>query len=241
MVKKPPLPPEAITYDSDNLDPERLAFLKAHIDPRVKTILDLGCGGGKYSVYFAKAGFAVAALDHNPSLLKAVGERARKAQVQVKTGRVDLEKVLRGQALLPEADAIFLFDVLEHVSDDVKLLARLKKAARYQVIVNVPTETPPDLLAVGFVLPHYSDLDHKRYYREDTLAQTFRKAGLKVGVLKPLNPMAPKNFMPYIFDQRHLLTRFVTFFLHGRGRSVKYRVVYNSLMAVGLTGKKAES
>ncbi|MGH7409917.1 MAG: class I SAM-dependent methyltransferase [Candidatus Methylomirabilis sp.] len=57
--------------------------------------LDLGCGEGRHTLLFARAGFSIVGLDYLPTPLKMVAARARQARL---AGRITL---LIGDVLLP--------------------------------------------------------------------------------------------------------------------------------------------
>ncbi|HSF16088.1 MAG TPA: class I SAM-dependent methyltransferase [Vicinamibacteria bacterium] len=52
--------------------------------------LDLGCGTGVFSVYLAKQGYVVTAIDLIPRALEMAGERARDEGVEITLGNVDI-------------------------------------------------------------------------------------------------------------------------------------------------------
>ncbi|MBL8992110.1 MAG: class I SAM-dependent methyltransferase [Spirochaetia bacterium] len=222
-----------IRYDTEHLDPERIAFVKSHLGG-VKTIADVASGGGKYSVFFAKENHQVTAYDYSTDLLKIVRERARQAGLagQVKTEKMDLTKLgKKGNKIKEKVDAIFLFDILEHLHDDVGALRKIGKSASKVILINVPTETPEDLQRAGFLFPAYADLDHKRYYNPEKLKRLIKDAGLRLIEIKKINPLMPQGFIPLLLDGSHFMSRFFGFFLAGRGKSVRYRKEYNSLIA----------
>lgn len=64
--------------------------------------LDLGCGGGAYSVYLAQHGYSVVAIDFVPAAVKAARARAEQAGVDI--------EVLEGD--VPSYDAPSPFDVV---------------------------------------------------------------------------------------------------------------------------------
>jgi len=222
-----------IRYDTEHLDPERIAFVTSHLGG-VNTIADIASGGGKYSVFFAKDDRRVTAYDYSSDLLKIVRERARQAglSARVKTEKLDLTKLgKKGNEIREKADAVFLFDILEHLHDDVGALRKIGKRANKVILINVPMETPEDLQRAGFLFPAYADLDHKRYYNPEKLKRLIKEAGLRLIEIKKINPLMPQGFIPLLLDRSHLMSRFFGFFLAGRGKSVRYRKEYNSLIA----------
>ena len=65
--------------------PENRIIMKMIGDLRDKKILELGCGAGEASVYFAKKGAEVTAVDISKGMLKVVQKLADKHHVTVKT------------------------------------------------------------------------------------------------------------------------------------------------------------
>lgn len=77
--------------------------------------LDLGCGAGTDSVYLAKRGWDVTALDFVPKALEYTGNRARDAGVTVRTVQADIT-----QWTVPEAYDLVLDHGLLHNMDPVR-------------------------------------------------------------------------------------------------------------------------
>lgn len=69
-------------------------FLAAHADllppPEAGPVIDLGCGGGRASVWLAQRGYAVTAVDRLPDALALCRRLAAAAGVRVETMRRDL-------------------------------------------------------------------------------------------------------------------------------------------------------
>jgi len=82
-------------------------------------ILDLGCARGDFLAYATAQGFTVQGVDLNPRL----AEEARGRGFDVVTG--DLRELA-----LPPADAVTMWDVIEHVDDPVAVLAACRGALR---------------------------------------------------------------------------------------------------------------
>ena len=96
--------------------------------PRLGRILDLGCGEGRDSVYFAERGFAVAGVDPSPAGLKKADKLAAERGVKV-------EWLCRSMLDLPVAgrfDLVYSCGSIHHVPREgrSRLFRRLKKLTR---------------------------------------------------------------------------------------------------------------
>lgn len=102
---------------------------------KVKTILDLGCGTGKFSIELYQKGYSVAGVDINPEAIKKAKEEALKV---IAGSSVNYLKFYEGNATdlqLDEApfDAVLLqlvISIIGNVGDREKLLQTAKKSLK---------------------------------------------------------------------------------------------------------------
>jgi len=131
-----------------------------------RTVLDVGCGGGRFSRFAADAGRAVVALDVDPRRLAEID---------------GLPRVRADAARLPFADdsfeTVFLINVVEHVEDDVAALREAARVAARNILVSVPKRDTYPSHRSGLVYRGYFDPTHLRYYTEEALKATLEKAG----------------------------------------------------------------
>jgi ubiquinone/menaquinone biosynthesis C-methylase UbiE len=73
--------------------PENKYIIKRLGNIKGKKILELGCGGGEASVYFAKKGAIVTATDISGGMLKVVNKLAKTHHVKVKTAQCRSDKI----------------------------------------------------------------------------------------------------------------------------------------------------
>ncbi|MEM4703424.1 MAG: methyltransferase domain-containing protein [Candidatus Pacearchaeota archaeon] len=72
--------------------PHNITVRLTKLIPKGASVLDLGCGDGRDSVFLAKKGFKVTGIDVSKSAIKRLKDRARKEKVKIKTIIADLEK-----------------------------------------------------------------------------------------------------------------------------------------------------
>jgi 2-polyprenyl-6-hydroxyphenyl methylase/3-demethylubiquinone-9 3-methyltransferase len=128
-VQSPAMTLELYLRGCDNLyDKTRIqqtkSFLEKNLDLQSMTVLDVGCGGGLWTAYFAKTCRDVIGVDVRPHVVDAA---------KLYLGRLGLAgnnvRLLAG--CTPEVvqhcdfDLIFLKDVIEHIEDDVAFLRSL--------------------------------------------------------------------------------------------------------------------
>lgn len=151
-------------------------ILKPYLGNR---ILEIGCGTGNLTGYFAKHG-KVLAVDMHPGYLAAARERLKKNN-RVSYKKVDLEKDLNSLAPF-KPDTIVCVNVLEHLEKDRKVLERclrlLPPGGRFLVFV------PALPWLFGTMDESYG---HYRRYTLPELNEKIAAAGFKVDYCRYLN------------------------------------------------------
>jgi 2-polyprenyl-3-methyl-5-hydroxy-6-metoxy-1,4-benzoquinol methylase len=142
-----------------------------------RALFDVGCGTGGLLRYLAASGVPLAgACDAYPQGLAIARGRVSAPLVLVDEGR--LPPLGPGQSL------VGLFDVLEHVDDDVGTLRHLQSALEPGGVLVVTVPAHPFLFDEMDVIAH-----HRRRYRRRELREKLRAAGLEV--LRLTHFMAP--------------------------------------------------
>jgi SAM-dependent methyltransferase len=171
-----------------------------------RALFDVGCGSGGLLQFLASSGIAVAgACDAYPESLALVRARLVVPLVLVDEGRLP--------PLAPGHTLLSLFDVLEHIDDDVGTLRFLLEVLAPGGVLVLTVPAHPYL---------FDDMDriahHRRRYRRSELGDKLRSAGFRVlrlaHFMAPLVPLAPLRRAwravgghPSAFEQfRHELT-----------------------------------
>ncbi|MBI4139455.1 methyltransferase domain-containing protein [Candidatus Woesearchaeota archaeon] len=114
-------------YDWREHDPYALAkfeVVKSWLPKIPRSILDVGCGSGDFSVALARDGFHVIALDPNAKACSMV--RAKAESFGLKNIMV-IQKDFYDFSSREKFDIVLSLDVLEHVSDEEKFILHVKK------------------------------------------------------------------------------------------------------------------
>jgi 2-polyprenyl-6-hydroxyphenyl methylase / 3-demethylubiquinone-9 3-methyltransferase len=106
---------------------KRILFDELGIDPRGKTALEVGSGGGYLSEEIAGMGFAVTGIDPSENSLRAAAGHAR-------SGGLDITYAAGTGESIPcrdrSFDAVFCCDVLEHVRDLPKVISEISRVLK---------------------------------------------------------------------------------------------------------------
>ena len=135
--------------------------------------VDIGCGTGFVMRAFERAGIAAVGIDMHQVALSYARNRVR--------GPLFLSTATT-LPFLREFDIATLFDVIEHVADDVALLVEARAVLRAggHVVVTVPAG--PRLWTT------YDEvIGHKRRYDRDVLISALTRAGLRVRYVSYFN------------------------------------------------------
>ena len=155
----------------------RLAFLAAHVEAG-QTVLDLGCGDGRFSAQLRDLGAAPIAVDVSQEAVR----RAREQHPWL-----DVRQVAEGGPLPLEdqsVDVVWAGEVLEHVLDPVGLMSEVRRVLRFggRLLVTTPYHgrVATALLSLrGHAFDEHFDprADHLRFFTRRTLEQLIRDAG----------------------------------------------------------------
>ena len=105
-------------------------------DPRGKRILDLGCGSGVYSVYYAARGADVVGVDFSSRMLELAEHNAREEGASPRFLQGDFMSL----DLAGPFDATLMIGVFDYVPADAraKYLRRARELTRGPVIASIP-------------------------------------------------------------------------------------------------------
>lgn len=146
-------------------------FLKKHI-PQNGSVIDVGCGVGRWCDIASKYADKVVGIDYSRSLIDEANKRTQKSNVTFLVG--DVTKDLKGEKF----DLALLLHVIEHIDEADRLLKELRNVAD-KIIVEVPDFENDALNVVRLKhnLPFYSDGDHVREYTRDILVSQLERNG----------------------------------------------------------------
>jgi len=117
---------------------ERYAYVMAAAAaarPPLTSLLDAGCGGGKYCVALAGRGLTALGVDFAPAMVDLATRRAQTAGVAARC------RFLAGDLMtltLQPADLVLAIGLFDYVAVPGPLLERLRTLARRELIVSFP-------------------------------------------------------------------------------------------------------
>jgi ubiquinone/menaquinone biosynthesis C-methylase UbiE len=197
--------------------PENRFILKQLGDVRGKYLLDLGCGAGENSVYFAQLGARCVATDYSPGMVDVAVKLAERNGVQVEG------KVINAMAIdFPDNtfDIIYASNLLHHIPDPKLVLQEMHRVLKpggkacfwdplkHNPIINVyrtiatkvrtEDETPLDINIVNYIRSLYSKTNYDTFW----LASLW--IFLQFYLIENVNPNEERYWKKIIIEQDRL-------------------------------------
>ncbi len=131
--------------------------------PKGKSVLDLGCGPGRFALAFAQRGFAVTGVDRTRFYLAKARVQARRAGVRVEWIQADMRDVVRPNAYDLALSMLTSFGYFDDKQEDVHVLENILASLRpggtcllevmgKEVLARIGQPTTSDLLDDGTTL-----------------------------------------------------------------------------------------
>jgi SAM-dependent methyltransferase len=158
-----------------------LESLRRHVpDLTERPLFDLGCGSGGLLSFLQRSGVPVAgACDAYPESLRLVRQRVAAPLYLVDEGRLP--------PFGPSLRLVSLFDVLEHITDDLGTLSWVHSALEPGGVVILTVPAHPFLFDELDEIAH-----HRRRYRRSELRDRIEGAGLRVRFISHfMAPLVP--------------------------------------------------
>jgi SAM-dependent methyltransferase len=176
ILAQAPVPPwghDVATFSVDDTLLRGTASSRAArevLPPVGGTVLDVGCGGGRSSLPLVPPASELVGVDHDPAMLEAFADAARRAGVARRTieGRwPDVAPVT------PVADVVICHHVLYNVADVVPFVHALTEHARLAVVVEIPTRHPMSAWTAAWT--HFWHLERPDGPTDDDLVAVLRE------------------------------------------------------------------
>jgi len=154
-----------------------------------KTALDIGTGKGWYAKHLADKGFSVTALD--------IEQQFDDARIPFHVASAD-SLPFRDKSF----DTVLMFDVIEHIENEQKVLSELARVTKQRLIMSTPNVDDTKLHKYNLVYKHHLDKTHFREYDIVELQDKLRQHGFKILKASYEGPVMPKfiaEFMPANF------------------------------------------
>jgi len=168
------------------------------------SVLDICCGSGMMSEYYAKKGAKVSGIDLSPEAVERASIRSKKYNFQAEFRIADSTD-------LPFPDNSFdivsVHDGLHHLSNPKKAVLEMARVAKKGVIIIEPAKAVITSASVLLgISKEYEETDFVYRFRKDELASWFREGGINKVIVERYimyYPHQPGRFFR-IFDNRLL-------------------------------------
>ncbi len=193
-------------YNLRELNADRVKAIEKYA---VGSVLDVGCGNGKYVNYYSKQ-MDIKGCDYI-EFSSWSGDRTRFHICDLREGLKDFKD--------DQFDTLFCFEVLEHIQDFELLLKELRRVAKKRILLTVPNcELSQGMKSSGLIYNHWIDKTHVNFFTKDSLSELLLKCGCSKFQISFINPIDP---IPFILESfgfsssflKKFLSRILRFFL----------------------------
>jgi 2-polyprenyl-3-methyl-5-hydroxy-6-metoxy-1,4-benzoquinol methylase len=113
-----------IWYESKDREDFATELINLAEDLKLKSFVDFGCGVGNDGLFLIANGYKTYFIDFDCPSIKFLKWRAKKRNLEVEVYNIESLKVL------PDADAVFAIDVLEHMVDPLDVIMKLSSSTK---------------------------------------------------------------------------------------------------------------
>lgn len=179
-----------------------LPQIEKYLDPKIKKILDIGCGAGTLCLYLADKGYKITGIDISE---KAIGECKKSAEVLGLKNKTEfLSGDFQTKAIPQKFDLIIFTEVIEHLENDTLALKKIHGLLNPNgiLILSTPSQNAP-LYKLGILKKFDREVGHLRRYKLDELMKLMKDQGFKIvetskseGIVRNFlftNPIAGKS------------------------------------------------
>lgn len=151
--------------------------LDKYIKGKIK-ILDLGCGVGTLDFYLASRGSKVTGVDQSKIAINMARKNANTLGVEKNTKY--FQKNILNFGSKEKFDAVMLFEVVEHLPDDVKVIVNAKKLLKKNGLLFISTRSiNAPLSRIRLTKKHDKRVGHLRRYTLEGLAKIVSNSGFR--------------------------------------------------------------
>ena len=161
------------------------AFVRFALRYAGRSVLDLGCGFGAYSLALAGEGLSCVGCDIDLTYLRVGVARG------LPVVKVDSSLPFRDGSF----DTVLLFEVLEHIGDLENVLKEAFRVARTNVLITVPNSQDVDRMKSNDVTyAHMLSSDHVQFFDPESLEHLLRRYSKNVSIQRS-DPIYPFWFV----------------------------------------------
>ncbi len=163
------------------------ALAEAHVDPRGRSVLDVGCGTGFFTAYYLGRGARVTGIDIAPVSIERLKQRHPGSQFVL----ADVSEA----EIAGRYDIVNAFDVLYHITDDEAWEKAVTNLARAVEVGGV-------LLLTDLFAERASAEAHNRIRPFERYEAVLRNNGITPGRLHPTHVLLNRELGPFRFLNR---------------------------------------
>lgn len=169
-----------------------IEILKKYIRPNTK-VLDIGCGAGTIDFFIASLGVKVLGVDLSKKAVQSCIESSKVLNLNMATRFkvMDFPKEKPSEKF----DYVLLFEVLEHLEDDLECLKRIQSLLKKGgiLVLSTPSNEAP-LHRLGLLKEFDRRVGHLRRYSVQELLSLLNTVGLDIIEIKPTEGIL-RNFL----------------------------------------------